>query len=201
MLPRNLPVVGFRHHIVAHANQDRGYVFARRLDAPHEGLGEGRVATRAILRDIPRLRGKADQRADTCFNGGQTAADAGRARSHRASEVARQGIVPARVQENHAAIRLAFHRALHEIEPHHFKIERRFRRQFGVDRRQIVAAIQLKPVPGIKEDADIRPGKASGERMYLLIHFGLGEITALDDGKAEPAQCRSHVGGIVGRIV
>ncbi len=56
-------------------------------------------------------------------------------------------------------------------------------------------------MPGIKEDADIRPGKASGERMYLLIHFGLGEITALDDGKAEPAQCRSHVGGIVGRIV
>ena len=134
------------------------------------------------------------------FSRRQAAPDIHRAGSHGPREVRRERVVAAGVEEQDVGRRLALHRPLHEIKPHHFEIERRRVPQLRVDRDQVVGAGYLETVSGVEEHADVSADERSGEIADFSLERGLVEIYPVEDLKAVHPQGGGHVTRIVAGV-
>jgi hypothetical protein len=118
----------------------------------------------------------------------------------RLLQIGGKRVVAASVEEDDAGRDIAQHLLQHEVELDRLEIEIGFGSELGVHGSKKVLAVDLEPVTGIIEEADIGAGKDVGESADALLHVTLRQIDAVDDFKAEVPQLRGHVAGIVAGI-
>src|SRR5262245_45346038 len=111
---------------------------------------ERRVASAPVKGNVAGLRRIADQRAAASLYLRETAPDGCRACAHSPREVACQGVVAAGIEKQDIGARLALHGPLHEVKAQELEVETGGVLQLSVNRDQVVLAINLQPVPGIK---------------------------------------------------
>ena len=127
---------------------------------------------------------------------------AGRARPHRAGEIARQRIVAAGVEDDDRRLALAvdLHLAQHEFELHRLELEVALALELGVDRHQVVLRADLQPVPGVEEQRDVGIGELVGEGPQGAVELAPVGVERLDDLEADGLQGRRHVARVVQRV-
>ena len=202
VVPRHLLAVGHAEHLLAHVDHDGGEVAPGRLDALGQRRRERRIASRAVERHVAGLRRVGDEGADPRLHLRQAAADAGRARAHRARQVAPQRIVAAGVEEHDVGLGFALqlHLLEHEIQRHRLEIEIALVLQLRIDRHQVVAPAHLQAMPGVEEDAGVGDRQRAGEVAHLQVECPLVQVEPEQHLDADFLQRGRHVGGIVGRI-
>ena len=115
-------------------------------------------------------------------------------------EVRRERVVAAGVEEQDVGRRLALHRPLHEIKPHHFEIERRRVPQLRIDRDQVNWCPISETVSGVEEHADISADERSGEIADFRSSAALSRSDPVEDLEAVHPQGGGHVTRIVAGV-
>ena len=82
---------------------------------------------------------------------------------------------------------------MHEIEPHRFKVESRWRCQLRINRHQIILPGDLQTMTCIKEEPDFGSLQSNCEVANPSVECSLVQVEAIDDLKAVLLECRTNV--------
>ena len=202
MVPGHLRPTRGRHDLLANLDHRCRQVMPLDAHALDECGREGRVAPLAVERDVTGLRRVGDEGAEPGRCRRKAAADPGRASPHRASEIARERIVAAGVEDDDRRLALALdlHLAQYEFEFHRLELEVALALELGVDRHQVALQADLQPVSRVEEERDVGIGELVGEDPHGAVELAPVGIERLDDIESDGLQRRRHVAGVVQRV-
>ena len=190
--PRHLAAAGFPLHPHQHLFEHLLQAEARGTHGRQQVLGVGTVAARAVLRDRTRRGGVGNESTHRAIH----------PRQSPAAEATGKGVVAAGI-ENHDIETVAggLHRPQHGVGVHALVRNFEFLANIHADGNQVILALELDPVARVIEQPDAALlAQLLLEIPQRLTHGLAVGVEPLDDLKAQFAQLRRHVAGIVGGI-
>src|SRR5215831_16693693 len=172
----------------------------RLLDVLEECRCVGAVAPGSVGGRSSGLGGVGDDRPDRCFDPGQPALDPYRTRRcDGALEGLRQRVVAACIEhENLQGPRLL------KIAEHVVNLRKPVKVllavELGIDRHQIIDAVELDGVAAVVEDADVGGLRSARKADDGVLHSGMVEVDPPDNLEIHALERRRHILRVVRRI-
>jgi hypothetical protein len=174
--------------------------FVRLLDMLQERARIGAVSAAPVRGRLSGLGREGHDRAERRFDPGEPASDRrGARRAGRTLQAFGQRIVATGVEHQNAQV-LCLLQVVHDVIHAYEALQIRFVGEHGIDRHQVVDAVELHRVSAVVEHGDVRSAcgtrKADGE----ILHVGLAQVHALEDLETTPLEGHRNIFGIVRRI-
>ena len=144
----------------------------------------------AVQRHVAGRGGKGNRHAapgvlDIHPGEARTDIDRARGAAQRPRERARQRVVAAGVQHDEAHPVGTLHLLGNEVDLDRLPVERGGLGHLGVDRDQVVPAVDREAVPGVEEQGEVGVGGQPGELAHRGAEFIPGEVVSVDGDEPE----------------
>ena len=205
--PRHLLALGRRDHFGADPRQHLLHFEPRRADMARQRRRERAVGAFAVERHLSGRGCKCDQRSRTQRRAG---AERGRRGQPRAgfdvtgwtcgSQLRRHRIVAAGIEDQDVGADLIVEAGHDRIHVHHRVGHAAAGPKLDIDRRQVIAAVDLHAVTGVVDHRHLRPRGIAQEVADRHLHRRAIEVGAFGHYEADVAQAFCHRARIIGRI-
>ena len=202
MTPGQLPLAGLFIDLGADLGHRLLNLDAGGCDVGHQRAGERAVgAGLAVERGLSGAGRKRDQRAFAGFHFGQTRLHVDAAGRLGGADLGRERIVAAGVEEHQLDLGIGHGLFEREIDVDGgAQLDVHFGFEVGIDRQQVVGAVNSDAVAGIEEHRDVGALGPLAEVEQLFRHLVAGEVSAFDDLETDIAQDLGHRLGVDRRV-
>ncbi len=200
--PRQLPLVGLFVDLGAHLGHRLLDLDTGRGDVGHQRAGERAVgAFLAVQRGLSGTRREGDQGAFTRFHFGKAGLHRYAAGGGVRLDLGGERIVAAGIEEHQLDLGVAHGLVEREVDVDRgTELDVHFGFDVGIDRQQIVSAVDGDAVAGIEKYRDVGALRLLAEFEQPLGHAVAGEVGAFDHLEADVAKHGRHRLGVDRRI-